>query len=379
MSALRSVIEEITTTDLNRFSDGDLTEEAIEVSRAIDVLTHRLAEIAENARSRGCFRQAGYLNVTRWLADVTDLDDATARGLVALGGTLSAHSDTRRLSSQGDLSRARLRVLSRAGKAHPTHFDRDEEMLLDFASTLTMSDFKKAVAYWSNCADAERAEIEAAEQCDSARLHASKTFGGMVALDGSFDPEGGEIILQALDAAMTPEARRDGASGDLRPAPRRRADALVQICRQYLASYPGVVGGHRPHATLIVDLDTLMGRSGKRCELSQVGTITPETARRILCDAEVSRLIVAGDSVPLEMGRAVRTATPAQRRALAVRDGGCARKGCDRRPEWCDVHHKTHWIHGGETNLADLELLCRPHHIEEHEKNPSGPGPPCRH
>jgi hypothetical protein len=232
MSALRSVIEEVTTTDLNRYSDGDLTEEAIEVSRAIDVLTHRLAEIAENARSRGCFRQAGYLNVTRWLADVTDLDDATARGLVALGGTLSAHSDTRRLSSQGDLSRARLRVLSRAGKAHPTHFDRDEEMLLDFASTLTMSDFKKAVAYWSNCADAERAEIEAAEQCDSARLHASKTFGGMVALDGSFDPEGGEIILQALDAAMTPEARRDGASGDCVPP---RDDAPMPWCR-YVAS-----------------------------------------------------------------------------------------------------------------------------------------------
>ncbi|HUG31718.1 MAG TPA: DUF222 domain-containing protein [Acidimicrobiia bacterium] len=209
-------------------------------------------------------------------------------------------------------------------------------------------------------------------------LHASKTFGGLVKIDGAFDPEAGEIILQALDAAMTPEARELGASGNLRPAPKRRADALVQICRQYLASFPGVVGGHSPHASLIVDLDTLEGRDGKRCELSRTGTITPETALRILCDAQVSRVIVAGDSVPLEMGRAVRTASAAQRRALAVRDGGCARKGCDRKPEWCDVHHKIHWIHGGKTDLADLELLCRPHHIEEHEKHPSGRGPPCR-
>lgn len=379
MSALRSVIEEVTSIDLNEISDGDLTSEAIEISRGIDILTHRLAALAEEARSRGSFQQAGYLNVTRWLADITDVDDSTARGLVGLGGTLAAHRDTSRLAAQGDLSRTRVRVLTRAANTHPDHYEQHEEMLLEFAATLTVSDFKKAVRYWSNCADAARAERDVARQCDATTLHASQTFEGMVKVDGSFDPEAGEIILQALDAAMTPEARRDGASGDLRPAPKRRADALVQICRQYLASYPGVVGGHRPHATLVVDLDTLEGRAGKRSELSHTGVITPETARRILCDAEVSRLIVSGDSVPLEMGRVVRTATPAQRRALAVRDGGCARKGCDRRPEWCDVHHKTHWLHGGETNLDDLELLCRPHHIEEHERHPSGPGPPCRH
>ena len=378
MSVLRSTIEEVTSTDLSWLSDGDLAEEAVELSRAIDILTHRVALISEEARTRSCFRKWGFLNVTRWLAHTTDVDDSTARHLVGIGRALADHGDTARLATDGDVSRTRVRILSRAANAHPDHYRRDEEMLLEFAATLSVTDFRKAVVYWSNCADAERAELDAARQIEATALHASKTFGGMVRTDGLFDPEGGEIILQALDAAMTPEAREDGASGDLRAAPLRRADALVHICKQYLASFPGVVGGHRPHATLIVDLETLRGGDGRRCDLSRTGTITPETARRILCDADVSRIIVAGDSVPLDLGRSVRTATPAQRRALAVRDGGCVREGCDRPPEWTDVHHKTHWIDGGKTDLDDLELLCRPHHIEEHEKDTADRGPPSR-
>jgi hypothetical protein len=56
----------------------------------------------------------------------------------------------------------------------------------------------------------------------------------------------------------------------------------------------------------------------------------------------------------------------AQRRALAIRDGGCVEPGCTAPPEWCDAHHKWHWAHGGPTDLANLELRCRRHHITAH-------------
>ncbi len=71
-----------------------------------------------------------------------------------------------------------------------------------------------------------------------------------------------------------------------------------------------MIGGQRPHLGVIVDLDTLIGGDGMRCELARTGTITAETARRILCDAEVTRILVDGDSVPLDMGRAVHTRHP---------------------------------------------------------------------
>jgi len=55
--------------------------------------------------------------------------------------------------------------------------------------------------------------------------------------------------------------------------------------------------------------------------------------------------------------------TPAQRRALALRDGdGCAFPGCDRPGSWCDAHHLNHWVDGGPTDLSNGVLLCGWHH-----------------
>ena len=55
------------------------------------------------------------------------------------------------------------------------------------------------------------------------------------------------------------------------------------------------------------------------------------------------------------------------RRALALRDGGCRFPGCDRPPADCRGHHLRHWADGGQTALANLVLLCEPHHALVHE------------
>ena len=290
----------------------------------------------------------------------------TAQRHVNLGKALRANPVTAERAQSGELSAARVQLLTCAARAHPEVYREHEDMLLGLAAEMELRDLRKAVADWSNCADATAAERTFEQQQESSYLFVSVTPDQMVKIDGLVDKETGEAVLTAVDAAMTPEARAQGAGGDLRPAPLRRAEAFGEICRRYLAHHPGTIGGHRPQVSVIVDLDTLQGRGGKRCELTHSGTITAETARRILCDAEVTRILVAGDSVPLEMGRAVRTATAAQLKALAVRDGGCVWPGCDRPPAWCDAHHRTHWLDAGQTDLADLELLCRRHHILAH-------------
>jgi hypothetical protein len=79
----------------------------------------------------------------------------------------------------------------------------------------------------------------------------------------------------------------------------------------------------------------------------------------IMCDADVAGVITRGGPEILDMGCAVRVATPAQRRALALRDRGCV---VCRRPPRCDAHHKTGWVNGGATSLDHLVLVCRCHH-----------------
>jgi hypothetical protein len=71
---------------------------------------------------------------------------------------------------------------------------------------------------------------------------------------------------------------------------------------------------------------------------------------------------------PLEVGRATRVIQPAQRAALAVRDGGCVFPGCDRPLAWCDGHHLWHWVDGGPTDLGNLAMVCRAHHRTVHEE-----------
>ena len=96
------------------------------------------------------------------------------------------------------------------------------------------------------------------------------------------------------------------------------------------------------------------------------GTLAPALARYASCDGEITRLVVAPASRPLDLGRTRRVVPLSLRRALEIRDRGCIIPGCDRPAGWCHAHHITHWADGGETDLSNLALLCQHHHTELH-------------
>ncbi|MEU7919616.1 HNH endonuclease signature motif containing protein, partial [Micromonospora zamorensis] len=94
--------------------------------------------------------------------------------------------------------------------------------------------------------------------------------------------------------------------------------------------------------------------------------LTPETVRRLACDAAILPAVLAGTGQVLDVGRQRRLITGPLRRALVLRDRGCAFPGCDRPPRWCDAHHIHHWTDGGPTNLNNAVLLCGHHHRHLH-------------
>jgi Domain of unknown function (DUF222) len=65
---------------------------------------------------------------------------------------------------------------------------------------------------------------------------------------------------------------------------------------------------------------------------------------------------------PLAVGRAVRLATTAQRRALQHRDNGCVIPDCDIPAAYTQPHHLHGWALGGHTDLDTLVSLCWAHH-----------------
>jgi hypothetical protein len=104
-----------------------------------------------------------------------------------------------------------------------------------------------------------------------------------------------------------------------------------------------------------------------RCEIEGVGNVTRNVLDQICCDARFTRFVMSSHSQILDMGRAVRFPTRAQRRAVIVRDRHCRFPGCRRKPQWCDIHHIDGWFESlGETNVDNLILLCRRHHTLVH-------------
>lgn len=89
--------------------------------------------------------------------------------------------------------------------------------------------------------------------------------------------------------------------------------------------------------------------------------------RRMLCTADITPVVLGTDSEILDVGKKHRLFTPAQRKALIARDGGCAAPGCTFPAAWCESHHIQPWSQGGKTSVDNGVLLCSHHHHAVHE------------
>ncbi|MEU0793774.1 DUF222 domain-containing protein [Amycolatopsis sp. NPDC005961] len=113
---------------------------------------------------------------------------------------------------------------------------------------------------------------------------------------------------------------------------------------------PATLGGNRTPA-----------KAG-RATLGDLGTISAAEARIHACDCMLIPAVLGAKSEPLDLGRQRRLVPPGIRRALYLRDRGCAFPGCHRPPRHCQGHHIRHWADGGPTELSNLVLMCAHHH-----------------
>jgi Domain of unknown function (DUF222) len=347
--------------DVRSLSDAELALRLDERERSARWIAADRARCLAEIERRGMHAADGQLSAAAWVARRHGLSQGTAEAQVRTARALEEMPVVADALSRGEISTAATDALVRAREAAPGAFARVEGGLVERARSLSHRDLRAELERWRLDADAERAARDEEERLARRRLTAVPTADGMVRTDGELDTENGQYLITALRAKVDSWART--LSDDLRTPAQRRADALGEICREWLdlAERRGL-GGERPHIVVTMDLAALEARTGGRASLQDAGPISAESARRLACDASVTRVITDARSVPLEVGRATKVVSPAIRRALAVRDGGCAFPGCERPPGWCDAHHMKHWADGGETGLSNLVLVCRPHH-----------------
>jgi hypothetical protein len=190
------------------------------------------------------------------------------------------------------------------------------------------------------------------------------TTEGSLLLRGELVGHAAEVFRQALSAEASRRRRaawreHDAAGIPMPHAGELRAEALLELVRRGTAADPTSGPSARTEAIVVVHADDAAAE--RICSLDGE-PLGADVAALLTCDAHLQALVVDRGGQPLWLGRSARLATPAQRRAITVRDGGCVFPGCEMPAHWCDVHHEPGWETGGASDLHTMVLLCRRHH-----------------
>lgn len=168
---------------------------------------------------------------------------------------------------------------------------------------------------------------------------------------------------QACDAAWRaahPERSEKLGGHDDEPRECRLADALVGLVTGTSAG-----GSARTALIVTVQAETL------EAKVLGTGPITTDDALALVDDprTDVYAAVQATDGAVLKFGRSRRLATPLQKLALALRDGGsCVQPGCTVTWNRCDADHDPPWDEGGLTNVDAMRNLCTcKHHPHRHK------------
>ena len=154
-------------------------------------------------------------------------------------------------------------------------------------------------------------------------------------------------------------------------------DLVMDIFRAgALADSEQVFGTRQAGIRLIVTADAAnKARNGEGVDGGDAIAITEDhgialpawVADQHLCDTGYVEATLDHNGNPLYLGREQRLFSAKQKLALALRDGGCRWRGCDRPASYCEAHHIDHYVEDeGCTDIDRGILLCRFHHMNLH-------------
>ena len=314
------------------------------------------------------FEEDGAATPIDWIRINCHMTGPQAANYVAAGEHFDELPQTVVAMAEGKVGFGHMVVMARTADAlaaSPTARVFDEKKLLAKALENSVGKFHHVCRHLRHAADPKGATATEVDLVENRSLRISTDEdSGAVFLSGVFDPVGGAAIRTALE----PLARRSSADDD-RPYDRRMADAMVDVHIHALDN--GLVpqnASQRPHLQVTTSLETLKALDGApAAELEFALPISAKAVERLACDCSVTRILLDSDSMVIDVGRAKRVISGAQRKALNARDGHCVWPGCDRPASWTSGHHLVHWIHGGASDLPNLVLLCYRHHWMVHE------------
>ena len=302
----------------------------------------------------------GVKSLAHWLSWACSMSPGTAREHVRVARALRRMPTIRTAFRDGRLSYSKVREATRV----VDHVDDAE--LCELALTATAAQLATTIAGYRTAAGTRL------KQERDRGLTWTTRENGTVDIRLRLPAEDAAILLAALNAAKDqygtppePDAGTDPKTDatDTTPA-YTSADAILDIARVFTNTAPDDRSGEdRTLVVVQVHADQLTstgetfprerpteqpsttgnvpaGTSGHRpeqapdptCHLQGVGGIEPDTARKLACDTDLLGAILDRHRGVLALGRTRRLVTRALRRALMIRDHGCASSPAATRP-----------------------------------------------
>ena len=377
----------------------------------------RLIAAADHAKAHTAH---GMTSTDSYLRDRLGISSREARKQRDLARTLEQMDAAADAVADGRLGTEQATAMGRAARnGNLGSPDQVQDQLLDQATTSTPEQLNNTIRRAEQHANADalrRGENRAYHQ---RRAWCTQQTDGSWQLHAFLDPVAGEHFATTLAAFTTPDPA-DTPPGRRRRPEQRTADALTALADTATGNNnsSNSSGGNPAHISVIVPYDAwhhhtsnpdgtgsgnggdggdgngpgdggdgpggqgttdTAGPNGHHSDassslagplLAELGSgtpISPQAAQRLICDAKITRIVMNARSQILNVGRATRTWTTAQRTAAAARDRTCRGPGCDRPLAWCELHHVQWWSHGGPTDLDYGIHLCKHHHRLIHE------------
>lgn len=383
LGVLAGAVGDLAECNLWSMGEGDLLDLRVRLEQVRARLEAAVLATTREVDARGAATATGASSTAAWLRHRLRLHPAAAKAEVALAADLAGdRSETGAALAAGAVTRDQAAAIAAAVRhlppAVPPELVRKAEgYLLDQADQLDPAALQTVGRHLLQALDPEHgAALERDEATHQARRSFTLTHhpDGSRRLHGQLAPDTGALLDAAIAVHAAPAPADDGTPDPRSPA-QRRADALIELVTQALGGDSTPQHGGEPVTlTVTTTADYLRTERAERAKpgpgpaatLDDGSPLSPESTRRLGCDAWLVAALLDSSGDVLDIGRASRVIPRSMRRALTLRDRGCAFPGCGRPARWCHGHHIWHWSAGGPTALSNLVLLCGDHHRAVH-------------
>jgi hypothetical protein len=379
-----------------------------QVGRLVDGVRALLAgEVEERSRyefgSSGLAQRLGHSRAAHLIEHVTRVSQAEAVQRIRLGAAIrpGATFDGQELPAAfprvaaeilngrvgADAATGIIRCLTQASHtANLDDLDRAEAALVETA-TMESADLVAVKArVWREVLDPDGAEPRDAEVRERRRFTMGRERDGIAVctiaaestvaalLRAAFSERSGPGVkprfldsddtARGVETITTPDGDIIENLRDPRTREQRQYDIFAGLLTAGLRATESQPGSMRSTTTVmaVIQLRDLENGHGVGWLNDVDESVSAATIRELACDSGYQKIVLGAHGEVLHLGIRERFFSTAQRKALAVRDGGCVWPHCTAPPSWCQAHHVIEYQSGGRTDIDNGVLLCSAHH-----------------